>query len=90
VGAAIGVRWTIGDARARGYEALHCPSGAPATYSGPTPAYVVAVNHVAPEEARSHTGPVPGAVMWRMMEGYAEQFIGRGVRAKARRQDNSA
>ena len=65
MGAAIGVRWTIGDASVRGYEALRLSIWGACNLFGPDAAYVVSVNHIAPEEARLRTGPVPAGVVWR-------------------------
>ena len=61
---AIGVRWTVGDASARGYEALRLSIWGVYNLFGPGAAYVVSVNQIAPE-ARRRTGEAPAAVSWR-------------------------
>jgi hypothetical protein len=65
MGTAIGVRWTVGDASARGYEALRLSIWGAYNLFGPGAAYVVSVNQIAPEEARLRTGEAPAAVSWR-------------------------
>lgn len=49
---AIGLRWTIGDASGRGYEALRLAIWGAFRLLGPDAEYVVCVNRIAPDEAR--------------------------------------
>ena len=60
----LAVRWTVGDASARGYEALRLSIWGAYRLFGPDAVYVVCVNGIAPEEARQRTGPVAAAVVW--------------------------
>ena len=60
----IGIRWTMGDVRARGFEALRLSIWGAWHVFGPEAAYVVCVNGLQAGEARARTGPVPEAVAW--------------------------
>jgi hypothetical protein len=48
MGAAIGVRWTIGDASVCGYEALRLSIWGACSLFGADAAYTVSVNRIAP------------------------------------------
>lgn len=71
----MGVRWTIGAAHPRGFEALKLSISGAARLFGPEAAYVVCVNGIAPDEARARTGDVPVAVDWRPCEGLPEFLL---------------
>ena len=82
----LAVRWTVGDASARGYEALRLSIRGAYNLFGPDAAYMVCVNRVAPEEAQRRTGPVPAAVVWRppgplpeFLRGYLDHGMAEGV-----------
>ena len=59
------MRWTVGDASPRGFEALRLSIWGAWRVFGPAADYVVCVNRITPEEARARTGPVPPAIAWR-------------------------
>ena len=61
----LGVRWTTGDASARGFEALRLSLWGAFRLFGPNAEYVVCVNRIDAAEARARTGHVPDAVDWR-------------------------
>lgn len=60
----LGVRWTIGDVSAHGFEALHLSIWGAWKLFGPQAAYVVCYNSIALDQARARTGPVPEGVIW--------------------------
>jgi ribosomal protein S18 acetylase RimI-like enzyme len=60
----VGVRWTIGDASPRGFDALRLSILGARRVFGPQAAYAVCVNSVPLQEARQRTGPVPREVAW--------------------------
>ena len=79
---AIGVRWTIGDASGRGYEALRLAIWGAFRLLGPDAEYVVCVNRIAPDEARRRTGPVPAQVVWRppgQLPAFLRDLLGDGM-----------
>jgi hypothetical protein len=61
----LGIRWTMGDVSARGFEALRLSIWGGWKAFGPDAAYAVCVNTVTCEEACDRTAPVPDAVVWR-------------------------
>lgn len=61
----LGVRWTIGDVSARGWEALRLSVHCAVRLFGPDAAYCICVNTVPLALAREKAGPLPGAVEWR-------------------------
>jgi hypothetical protein len=61
----LGLRWTMGDVSARGFEALRLSIWGAWRAFGPDAAYVVCVNTIACEEAHARTGAVPDAIIWR-------------------------
>jgi hypothetical protein len=82
----LAVRWTVGDASARGYEALRLSIRGAYNLLGPDAAYVVCVNGIAPEEARQRTGPVPAEVVWRppgqlpdLLRGFLDHGMAEGT-----------
>lgn len=62
--AKIGIRWTIGDVRDRGYETLRLSIWGAWRLFGPDAAYAVCVNSVPLAEARERTGDVPDDIAW--------------------------
>lgn len=58
------LRWTIGDARPRGFEMLRLSIACAAQLFGSRARYVVCVNSVGVEEARPRTGDLPLPVEW--------------------------
>jgi hypothetical protein len=60
----VGIRWTVGDVSDRGFEALSLSIAGAWRIFGPAARYAVAVNGIAPEEARRRAGTVPDAVAW--------------------------
>ena len=82
----LAVRWTVGDASSRGCEALRLSIRGAYNLLGPDAAYVVCLNGIAPEEARSRAGPLPAAVLWRppgqlreFLRGYLDHGTAEGV-----------
>jgi hypothetical protein len=61
----VGVRWTVGDVSALGFEALQCSLWGARRVFGSAAAYLVCVNSVSVDEARRRTGAVPDEVSWR-------------------------
>jgi len=59
------VRWTVGDVRPRGFEALRLSIACAQKLFGPDAKYVVCVNTVSVMEAKRRTGAVSGEVEWR-------------------------
>jgi hypothetical protein len=62
--APLGIRWTIGDVRERGFRALQLSIRGAFRLFGRAADYVVCVNSVALERARALTGDVPAVVQW--------------------------
>jgi hypothetical protein len=71
----VGIRWTIGDVSARGFEALRLSIQGAWNIFGPAAAYAVCVNTVSIAEARQRTGDVPAAVSWRDATGQLPDFL---------------
>jgi hypothetical protein len=61
----LGVRWTVGDASPRGFEALRLSLWGAFRLFGTSAEYVVCVNRIGTAEARARTGDVPVEVEWR-------------------------
>lgn len=59
-----GIRWTVGDVSALGFEALRLSIRGAARAFGLDVPMAVVVNSIQVEEARQRTGPVPGQVDW--------------------------
>lgn len=60
----LGIRWTIGDVRPRGFAALRASIHGARRLFGDRTRYRVYVNTIAVSEARARTGEVPGEVEW--------------------------
>jgi hypothetical protein len=60
----LGIRWTIGDVRSRGFVALRLSVAGAYRLFGDEARYVVCVNSIGVERARALTGEVPAAVEW--------------------------
>ncbi len=60
-----GVRWTVGDVSARGWEALRVSVHCAVRLFGPDAEYVICVNSVGLERARGFAGALPECVRWR-------------------------
>ncbi|MFL5575075.1 MAG: hypothetical protein ACJ79S_03775 [Gemmatimonadaceae bacterium] len=61
----LGVRWTVGDVSAHGYDALRLSIWGARRLFGDRARYTVCVNSVPVGEARRRTGGVPRRVRWR-------------------------
>ncbi len=61
----LGVRWTIGDVSAQGFEALRLSVWGARKVFGPEAALMVCVNSIPVDQARKLTGPVPAELKWR-------------------------
>lgn len=72
---AVGVRWTIGDVSAEGWEALRLAVWGGWKVFGPDAAYVVCVNSVPPAQARARAGDLPPGVEWREAAGRLPDFM---------------
>lgn len=76
------MRWTVGDASPRGFEALRLSLWGALRVFGPEAAYTVCVNTISPARARGRTGPVPGEVEWRVpgeLPRALRRFLGPGM-----------
>lgn len=60
----LGVRWTVGDVSARGWEALRVSVHSAVRLFGFGAEYVICVNTVGIERARALAGEMPGLVRW--------------------------
>lgn len=60
----VGLRWTVGDVSARGFEGLKLSIWGAWRIFGPKAAYAVCVNGVAADRARERCGLVPDQVAW--------------------------
>jgi hypothetical protein len=58
------IRWTIGDARDRGFEMLRLSIASAFRMFGWSARYVVCVNSISTSEAQERTGPLPVSVAW--------------------------
>lgn len=61
----LAVRWTIGNVRERGFEMLRLSIACAFQLFGPEAKYVVCVNSLATDDARTRTGNVSAPVEWR-------------------------
>lgn len=79
----VGVRWTIGDVSARGFEALRLSVWGAWRVFGRQARYVVCVNNVPLPQASSRTGPLPPGVDWidatGMLPAFLRQLLGPGM-----------
>jgi hypothetical protein len=80
----LGIRWTIGNVAADGFEALRLAAWGAWKVFGPGAEYTVCVNGMGVEEARRRTGPVPWKVRWlaaggRLPEWLAPHVDGAGM-----------
>jgi hypothetical protein len=64
----LGLRWTIGDVSARGFEALRLAIWGAVRIFGSEAAYAVCVNQIPLTEARRRCGDVPDHVFWQAAE----------------------
>lgn len=71
----IGLRWTIGDVAAPGFEALRLAVWGAYRLFGPEAAYTVCVNSVRLEEARARTGELPEGVRWLAASGTLPEWV---------------
>ncbi|HEX6736793.1 MAG TPA: hypothetical protein VF310_00840 [Vicinamibacteria bacterium] len=72
----IGIRWTIGDLKPRGFEALRLSILGAWKLFGTRAAYAVCVHTVPTGEVRKRVGPVPAAVAWvDVTPGWSRSFI---------------
>ncbi len=60
----VGVRWTIGNATPRGFEALSLSVWGAWQIFGPAAEYAICVNNLSCAEAQRRTGSVPPGVQW--------------------------
>lgn len=60
----LGVRWTVGDVSARGWEALRVSVHCAVRLFGEEAEYVICVNTVGMQRARELAGEMPGGVRW--------------------------
>lgn len=79
----LGIRWTIGDVRERGFIALALSLRGAHRLFGDRARYVVCVNSISVDRARALTGPVPGAVEWERVPdeppAWLEPYLGPGM-----------
>jgi hypothetical protein len=75
----IGVRWTIGDVSAAGFEALQFSIWSAWNVFGDRADYAVCVNTIAVDAARSQAGPVPGIVRWLEVTERVPEWLKRHV-----------
>src|SRR5579883_1819889 len=61
----LGIRWTVGNLRGRGFEMLRLSIACAFRVFGRAASYVVCVNSLSAEEARLRTGSLPLEVEWR-------------------------
>jgi hypothetical protein len=73
--ARIGIRWTIGDVSARGFEALGLSIAGAWRIFGETAAYAVCVNTVPLSLARARVGAMPVPVEWHDATGALPAFL---------------
>jgi hypothetical protein len=60
----VGIRWTIGNVSAEGFEALRLSVWGASRVFGTDAAYAVCVNSVPMRQAREKTGDLPPGVVW--------------------------
>jgi hypothetical protein len=79
----LGIRWTIGDVSAAGFEALRLSVHGAMRLFGADAAYLVCVNTIPLEEARRRTGPCPPGLQWRSIPNVKpailERFVDEGM-----------
>jgi hypothetical protein len=73
--AGIGLRWTVGDVSALGFEALRLSIWGAWRMFGPDAAYAVCINSLPLAVARERTGDVPDAVAWHVCDGRMPAFL---------------
>ncbi|MDB6105054.1 MAG: hypothetical protein JWO52_5053 [Gammaproteobacteria bacterium] len=66
----VGIRWTIGDVSAEGFEALRLSVWGASRVFGTDAAYAVCVNSVPMTQARQKTGDLPPGVVWIETDAY--------------------
>lgn len=71
----VGIRWTIGDVSAEGFEALRLAVWGAWRVFGPGAQYVVCVNTISIDEARRRTGELPWRVQWLAASGQLPAWI---------------
>jgi hypothetical protein len=71
----VGVRWTVGDVSARGFDALRLSILGARGVFGPEAAYAVCVNSIGIETARARVGEAAELVEWHRSEGQMPRFI---------------
>lgn len=71
----VGLRWTIGDVSAEGFEALRLAVWGAWTAFGPGAAMTVCVNSLSVDEARRRTGPLPAGVRWLAASGTLPDWL---------------
>jgi hypothetical protein len=78
----LGIRWTIGDVSAQGFEALQVSLWSAWRLFGGEAAYAVTVNTIGLEEARARTGAAPETVVWHAaggVPGPVEEVLDEGM-----------
>ena len=73
----LGIRWTIGDVSAFGFEALRLSIHGAMRVFGASARYVVCFNSIPLRIARERTGPVPEHVEWRDVTGALDPAMRR-------------
>ncbi|HEY7957870.1 MAG TPA: hypothetical protein VII38_21355 [Polyangia bacterium] len=71
----LGIRWTIGDVRERGFVALRLSITGARRLFGADASYVVYVNSIPVERAREKTGAVPAEVRWQASPASAPEWL---------------
>ncbi|HET6569728.1 MAG TPA: hypothetical protein VFG50_17305 [Rhodothermales bacterium] len=71
----LGVRWTIGDVNANGFESLRLSLWGARRVFGPRATYLVCVNTIPVEAARERAGQVPPGVTWRANDAEMPAFM---------------
>jgi hypothetical protein len=83
----LGIRWTIGDVSAHGWEALRLSIHGAYRVFGANARYLVCVNSVPLDEARSRVGEIPKTIEWRdvtheldpLIRQYLDEGLAEGV-----------
>lgn len=71
----LGIRWTIGDVSAQGFDALRLSIHGARRLFGPTAEYAVCVNSIPAEVARARVGDVPVPIHWHENTAAVPEFI---------------
>jgi hypothetical protein len=71
----IGIRWTIGDVAAPGFEALRLAAWGAFRVFGKEASYTICVNSLTLAEARDRTGDLPEAVEWQEASGRLPDWV---------------